>query len=153
MNRNMSWLCSSCTSFTKYNCWNWSFSTWRWRCTKKNKIYETDNLAGDELDIYKDDKYVGSGEAVVIDNDISAVRVVTKQDEIEERTDDDFYNTKVIFGSRIVKDDYKFDEGCILELAECISDPLKIIKDNKIIGYGELVILDESFAIKVIKVL
>ena len=81
------------------------------------------------------------------------MRVVTKQDEIEERTDDGFYNTKVIFGSRIVKDDYKFDEGCILELAECISDPLKIIKNNKIIGYGELVILDESFAIKVIKVL
>ena len=120
---------------------------------KENKIYETDNLAGDELDIYKDDKYVGSGEAVVIDNDISAVRVVTKQDEIEERIDDGFYNTKVIFGSRIVKDDYKFDEGCILELAECISDPLKIIKNNKIIGYGELVILDESFAVKVIKVL
>lgn len=120
---------------------------------KENKIYETDNLAGDELDIYKNDKYVGSGEAVVIDNDISAVRVVTKQDEIEERIDDGFYNTKVVFGSRIVKDDYKFDEGCILELTECVSDPLKIIKDNKIIGYGELVILDESFAIKVTKVL
>ena len=120
---------------------------------KEGKIYETDNLAGDELDIYRNDKYVGSGEAVVIDNDISAVRVVTKQDEIEERIDDGFYNTKVVFGSRIVKDDYKFDEGCILELTECVSDPLKIIKNNKVIGFGELVILDESFAIKVTKVL
>lgn len=120
---------------------------------KENKIYETDNLAGDELDIYKDDKYVGSGEAVVIDNDISAIRVVTKQDEIEERIDDGFYNIKVVFGSRIVKDDYKFDEGCILELTECVNEPLKIIKANEVIGYGEIVILDESFAIKVTKVL
>jgi flagellar motor switch protein FliM len=120
---------------------------------KEKYVYELNHLAGTALHIYKDGNYVGSGEAVVIDNDISAVRVVTKQDEIEERTDDGFYNTKVIFGSRIVKDDYKFDEGNILELVECISDPLKIIKNNKIIGYGELVILDESFAVKVTKVL
>ena len=120
---------------------------------KENMIYETDNLAGDELDIYKDDKYVGSGEAVVIDNDISAVRVVTKRDEIEEKIDDGFYNTKVIFGSRITDDNFNFDEGIILELSENISDPVRIEKEGITIGWGELVVMDESFAVKITKVI
>lgn len=119
---------------------------------KEKYVYELNHLAGTALHIYKDGNYVGDGEVVAIDEN-SGVRIVTNQDKLEERIDDGFYNAKVIFGSRIVKDDYKFDEGCILELAECINNPLKIIKENKVIGYGELVILDESFAIKVTKVL
>lgn len=119
---------------------------------KEKMIFETDNLAGNPLNIYKDGKYVGSGEAVVIDNN-SAVRITTKPEEIEEKIDDGFYNTKVIFGGRITDDDCKFDEGTILELSENIEAPIRIEKDGKTIGWGELVVMDGSFAVKVTKVI
>lgn len=119
---------------------------------KEKMIFETDNLAGNPLNIYKDGKYVGSGEAVVIDNN-SAVRITTKPEEIEEKIDDGFYNTKVIFGSRITDDDFKFDEGIILELSENIEAPIRIEKDGKTIGWGELVVMDESFAVKITKMI
>ena len=118
---------------------------------KEKYIYELNNLAGNPLHIYKDGKYVGDGEVVAID-DNSAVRITTKLEKIEERIDDGFYNTKVIFGSRITDDDFKFDEGCILELNEYIGDPIKIVKEGKLIGWGELVVINESFAVKVMKV-
>ena len=50
-------------------------------------------------------------------------------------------------------DDYKFNEGCILELNEYIGDPIKIEKDGNIIGRGELIVVDENFAIKVTEVI
>ena len=115
-------------------------------------IFETDNLAGSSLDVYKEGKYVGSGEALVIDNENAAVRIVTNPEGLEQKINDGFYNTKVIFGSRITDDDCKFDEGCILELDEYIADPVRIEKDGKPIGWGEVVVMDESFAVKVTKV-
>jgi len=118
---------------------------------KEKMIFETDNLAGNPLNIYKDCKYVGRGEAVVID-DNSAVRITTKPEEIKEKIDDGFYNTKVIFGSRITDDNFKFDEGTILELDEFIAAPIRIEKEGITIGWGELVVMDESFAVKVTKV-
>ncbi len=118
---------------------------------KEKFIYELNNLAGDPLHVYKDGRYVGDGDAVVIDEN-AGVRIVTNQDNLEPKEDDGFYNTKVIFGGRIVQDDYKFEDGCILELNEYIGEPIKIVKGGKIIGYGELVVADESFAIKVTEV-
>ena len=119
---------------------------------KEKMIFETDNLAGSSLDVYKDGKYVGSGESLVIDNENAAVRIVTNPEGLEQKINDGFYNTKVIFGSCIIDDDCKFDEGCILELDEYIADPVRIEKDGKTIGWGELVVMDESFAVKVTKV-
>ena len=119
---------------------------------KEKYVYELNHLADTALHIYKNGNYVGDGEAVVID-DNSAVRIVTNQDNLEERKELDFYNTKVIFGGRITDEDFKFDEGFILELDEYIGEPIKIEKDGKLIGWGELVVIDENFAIKVTEVL
>ena len=119
---------------------------------KEKYVYELNHLAGTALHIYKDGNYVGDGEVVAIDEN-SGVRIVTNQDKLEEKNEDDFYNTKVVFGGRIMPDDYKFDEGCILELNEYIGDPIKIEKNGKTIGRGELIVVDENFAIKVTKVL
>ena len=119
---------------------------------KEKYIYELNHLAGTPLHVYKDGKYVGDGEAVAID-DNSGVRIVTNQDKLEERKELDFYNAKVIFGGRIMPDDYMFNEGCILELNEYTGDPIKIVKDEKLLGWGELVVVDENFAIKVLEVL
>ena len=119
---------------------------------KEKYVYELNHLAGAALHVYKDGKYVGDGEAIAID-DNSGVQIVTNQDKLEERKEDDFYNTKVIFGGRITDDDYKFEEGCLVELDEYISDPIRIEKDDKLIGRGELVVVDEKFAVKVTEVL
>ena len=62
------------------------------------------------------------------------------------------YNTKVIYGSRITDCDFKFNEGNILELSEYNSEPVKIVKNDKLIGYGEIVVMDESFGVKVLEV-
>ena len=118
---------------------------------KEKMIFETDNLAWNPLNIYKDGKYVGSGEAVVID-DNNAVRISTNPEDLEEKIDDGFYNTKVIYGSRITNCDFKFAEGTILELSEYSSEPVCIVKNDKVIGYGEIVIMDESFGVKVLEV-
>ena len=48
-------------------------------------------------------------------DDNSGVRITTNPDKLEEKNETDFYNTKVIFGGRITPDDYKFEEGCILD--------------------------------------
>ena len=119
----------------------------------EKQIFETDKLAGLPLDVYKNGKYVGSGESLVIDNENAAVRIVTKPESLEQKTDNGFYNTKVIFGSRITDENFKFDEGTILELNENIADPVRIVKDEKTIGWGELVVIDESFGVKVLEVI
>ncbi len=120
---------------------------------KEKMIFETDKLAGLPLDVYRNNKYAGSGEAIVIDNENAAVRIVTKPENLEQKTDDGFYNTKVIFGSRITDDSFKFNEGTILELNENIADPVRIVKDGKTIGWGELVVINESFGVKVLEVI
>ena len=118
---------------------------------KEKYVYELNNLAVNPLPVYKDDKYVGAGDAVVID-DNSGVRITTNPDKLEERNETDFYNTKVIFGGRITPDDYKFEEGCILELWEYNCKPIKIEKAGKTIGLGEIVVVGENFGVKVTQV-
>ena len=85
-------------------------------------------------------------------DDNSGVRITTNPDKLEERNETDFYNTKVIFGGRITPDDYKFEEGCILELWEYNCKPIKIEKAGKTIGLGEIVVVGENFGVKVTQV-
>ena len=118
---------------------------------KEKYIYELNHLVGNPLHIYKDGKYVGDGEAVVIDEN-KGIQLAINQDTLSPQKEDDFYNTKVIFGGCIVSEDYKFQEACILELNEYIGAPLRIVKDGKTIGWGEVVVADENFAVKVTKV-
>ena len=85
-------------------------------------------------------------------DDNSGVRITTNPDKLEEKNEIDFYNTKVIFGGRITPDDYKFEEGCILELWEYNCKPIKIEKAGKTIGLGEIVVVGEHFGVKVTQV-
>ena len=119
---------------------------------KENLIYETNKLGGEVLDVLKDEKYVGEAEGTVIDGVYKAARILSNISDLEEKKFDDFLNTRVIFGCSKTADSIEFGEGCIVPLNEDILEPVKIIKNNKIIGYGEIVIPDENFCVKVTKV-
>lgn len=119
---------------------------------KENMIYETNKLGGEVLDVLKDEKYVGEAEGTVIDGEYKAARILSNISDLEEKKFDDFLNTRVIFGCSKTADNIEFGEGCIVPLNEDILEPVKIIKNNRIIGYGEIVIPDENFCVKVTKV-
>ena len=119
---------------------------------KENLIYETNKLGGEVLDVLKDEKYVGEAEGSVIDGEYKAARILSNISDLEEKKFDDFLNTRVIFGCSKTADNIEFGKGCIVPLNEDILEPVKIIKNNKIIGYGEIVIPDENFCVKVTKV-
>ncbi len=115
---------------------------------KKNMIFESNKLAGDPLNIYKNGKQVALGEGVIID-DNRGVRVTENVETTEEET---FYNTKIIYGGCSTEAEEKFGEGRILELREWWNEPAKVVKDNKVIAYGEILVMDESFGVKITEV-
>ena len=119
---------------------------------KENLIYETNKLGGEVLDVLKDERFVGEAEGTVIDGEYKAARILSNMFDLEEKKFDDFLNTRVIFGCSKTADNIEFGEGCIVPLNEDILEPVKIIKNNKIIGYGEIVIPDKNFCVKVTKV-
>lgn len=119
---------------------------------KENMIYETNKLGGEVLDVLKDERFVGEAEGTVIDGEYKAARILSNMFDLEEKKFDDFLNTRVIFGCSKTADNIEFGEGCIVPLNEDILEPVKIIKNNRIIGYGEIVIPDENFCVKVTKV-
>lgn len=115
---------------------------------KKNMIFESNKLAGAPLDIYKNGIHVALAEAVIID-DNRGVRVTENVDASKE---ENFYNTKIIFGGCITEPEEKFCEGRILEMREWWNEPARVIKDNKIIAYGEILVMDESYGVKITEV-
>ena len=115
---------------------------------KKNMIFESNKLAGEPLDIFKNGRQVALGEAVIID-DNRGVRVTENVGTPKEET---FYNTKILYGGCSTEAEEKFGEGRILELREWWNEPAKVIKDNKVIAYGEILVMDESFGVKITEV-
>ena len=120
---------------------------------KENLIYETNRFGGEPLLVSKNGKYVVYAEASVIDGDRKAVRLVTDIPIPKEKGNDSFLNTSVIFGGCTTEDHFEFSEGCIVPLNENIIEPVKIIKNDTLIGLGEIVIVDENFCVKVTKVM
>ena len=53
---------------------------------------------------------------------------------------------------KVLSKEEKFGEGRILELREWWNEPAKVIKDNKVIAYGEILVMDESFGVKITEV-
>ncbi len=112
---------------------------------QKNMIIETNQEAGEPLKIYKNGIHIAFGESVIIDDDLG-VRFTKIVETPEEET---FYNTRVIFGSCTTAPDQDYGEGSILQFTEYRNDPAKIIKDNKVIGYGELCMFNEKIGVKI----
>jgi LL-diaminopimelate aminotransferase len=76
-------------------------------------------------------------------------RCVCVTENVETTEEETFYNTKILYGSCSTEAEEKFGEGRILELREWWNEPAKVIKDNKVIAYGEILVMDESFGVKI----
>jgi hypothetical protein len=79
-------------------------------------------------------------------------RCVCVTENVETTEEETFYNTKILYGSCSTEAEEKFGEGRILELRELWNEPAKVIKDNKVIAYGEILVMDESFGVKITEV-
>ena len=115
---------------------------------RKNMISESNKMAGDPLGIYKNGTQVALAEAVIID-DNRGVRVT---ENVETPAEETFYNTKIIYGGCNTEVGEQFGEGRILELREWWNEPAKVIKDNKVIAYGDILVIGENFGIKITEV-
>ena len=58
---------------------------------------------------------------------------------------------KVRIGSKkmFLKDAINMDIGSVVELDKLLTEPLDILIDNKLVGYGEVVIVDGNFGVRV----
>ncbi len=57
----------------------------------------------------------------------------------------------VVFGSsrKTVRELLSFGEGTVIDLNKHIDEPLEIFVNNKLIGFGEVVVVDENFGIRI----
>ncbi len=57
----------------------------------------------------------------------------------------------VVFGStrKTVRELLSFGEGSIIELDKYIDEPLEIFVNSKLIGFGEVVVVDENFGVRI----
>ena len=120
---------------------------------KETFIYKTNKPYRNELDIYKNQKFICYADALVVDKDLSGVRLIDAWEEAEENKQSDFLNTILLFGTCTTEDDYEFKDGRMFLLNEGIVGPHKIVKDGKVIGLGEVVVIDGNYGVKVKKVL
>ncbi len=120
---------------------------------KENSIYKTNKPFRSELDIYKNENFICYADALIVDKDMSGVRLISAWGEPEEHKHSDFLNTKLLFGTCTTDDDYEFKQGRMFLLNESIIGPHKIVKDGKVIGLGEVVVIDDYYGVKVKKIL
>ena len=120
---------------------------------KETFIYKTNKPYRNERDIYKNQKFICYADALVVDKDLSGVRLIDAWEEAEENKQSDFLNTILLFGTCTTEDDYEFKDGRMFLLNESIVGPHKIVKDGKVIGLGEVVVIDGNYGVKVKKVL
>lgn len=119
---------------------------------ESNLVFELKTESNELLNIYKNGNLVGQGEAVVIEDNLG-VQLTTNTEKIEIPTDNDFYNTKVLFGGCTTSSSQKFEENMFIKFDEYWNEPFKIVKDEKIIAYGEIVVIDFiKYTVKIKKV-
>lgn len=122
---------------------------------EKNMILELNSLAGNPLKIFIDGTECWTCEALCLD-DSKAVRINEMSDgqfefSDDEKNTDDFYNTRVILGWTNVskKEADGFGEGSIIELEQKWYEQVFVYKNNRLIAKGDVMILDENFAVKI----
>jgi flagellar motor switch protein FliN/FliY len=52
-----------------------------------------------------------------------------------------------------LKDAVNMDIGSVVELDKLLNEPIDIIVNNKVIGYGEVIVVDGNFGIRVTQML
>jgi len=114
---------------------------------EKNMVLELNTLVGNPLRVFVEGKLMYKGEAVVIDDSLG-VRLCGKAG--NEPCESEFYNTRVVLGTAYLSKEEiaGLGDGSILELDRYWNERIPVYKDGVQIADGEIVVLDESFAIK-----
>jgi flagellar motor switch protein FliN/FliY len=95
-----------------------------------------------------------SSEVMQEDSGESAIQNANVNMEIPERMNmllDVMLDLTVVFGStrKTIRELLSFGEGSVIELDKYIDEPLEIFVNNKLIGFGEVVVVDENFGIRI----
>ncbi len=102
-----------------------------------------------------------ANEDVDLDNDskieeeaIQKLANLSESEDLPDRIEmllDVMLDLTVVFGStkKTVRELLSFGEGSIIELEKYIDEPLEIFVNNKLIGYGEVVVVDENFGVRI----
>lgn len=122
---------------------------------EKNMVLELDSLYEEPLTLYINGSECWKGDAVFID-DSKGVRICkasenTKAPDCTPAGASDFYNTRVILGWTSLPEDKVrgLGEGSIIELEQQWYEQVLIYKNDLLIAKGEVVVLGESFAVKI----
>ena len=124
---------------------------------ERNMVLELNSQADEPMPVYINGSECWKGDAVFID-DSKGVRIC-KASENSKAPDctpagaSDFYNTRVILGWTSLPEDKVrgLGEGSIIELVQQWYEQVLIYKNDQLIAKGEVVVLGESFAVKINK--
>lgn len=113
------------------------------------KIYIFDRQYYDPLDLVYKNKIIHRGEVVLVDEHFALK--ITDEGDISNETYSDENYISVLLGSCFHPDEVikNFINGTILELNTYAGYPSPVIKNGKIVGYGEIVVVDDNFGVKI----
>lgn len=115
-------------------------------------IFELNKSYGEPLNVLKNGRIIACGEGTIIDGHFG-IRILGDEEQELSDVNDNFYNSKVIFGQCKTDETEEFWEGKILVLNEYEDEKAKIVAGNKVIATGEFCVLYESLCIKITQVL
>lgn len=122
---------------------------------EKYMVLELNSMADEPLSVYINGSECWKGDAVFID-DSKGVRICkasenTKAPDCTPAGASDFYNTRVILGWTSLPEDKVrgLGEGSIIELEQQWYEQVLIFKNNQLIAKGQVIVIDENFAVKI----
>lgn len=121
---------------------------------EKYMVLELNSMADEPLPVYINGSECWKGDAVFID-DSKGISICGASEKAETEAaglpPSDFYNTRVILGWTSLPEDkvQGLGEGSIIELEQQWYEQVLIYKNDLLIAKGEVVVLGESFAVKI----
>lgn len=120
---------------------------------EEGKIYIFDRKYYDPLDLVYKNKIIHQGQAVVVEENF-ALRIGDDKNLPDVTYTEENY-ISVLLGSCYHSDEVikSIQEGTILELNTYAGYPSSIIRDGKLVAYGEIIVSDENFGVRITEVL
>lgn len=117
------------------------------------KIYIFDRKFYDPLDLVYKNQVIHRGEAVVVDENFG-LRISDDGEKPDVTYTEDNYLSVVLGSCYHSDDDIKnIIDGTVIELNTYAGYPSSIIQNGQLVGYGEIVVADDNFGVRIIEVI